>query len=144
MTEGQKNFIVFGGCFAVAAVALGLNLSGDEMIQGQMAATQHAPETEEESEYMLSMMICGFIDALTDWKRADLYQAVAFAEGFTCNSGAIVDFDAGEAVLPVVRIGSKTIHHLPWRTKLEPDQAADELSDRVREWLSSLANAKAA
>jgi 5-methylcytosine-specific restriction endonuclease McrBC regulatory subunit McrC len=75
-----------------------------------------------------------------DWKRADLYQIVAFACGFQVRHGAVIEFVApGSAVLPTVDVGEIRVRHFGWNADdaVAPEDSADALRRGFTEWASS-------
>jgi 5-methylcytosine-specific restriction endonuclease McrBC regulatory subunit McrC len=73
-----------------------------------------------------------------DWNRPDLYQAIAFAAAVRTPHAAIVGFSGADAVpIPPVQWGDVELRALHWNTDtaITPEQAGDDLADRVEEWL---------
>ena len=77
----------------------------------------------------------------TDWKRADLYQAVAFAAAFGTRTAALVGFrPGGTEPGRRVRFGEVEVRELAWDTDpcMTPLEAGDRLADDARRWLEGL------
>jgi 5-methylcytosine-specific restriction enzyme subunit McrC len=76
-----------------------------------------------------------------DWRRTDLYQTVAFAAGCHCDAGCIIGFRTQAEVqsLSPVGVGAANITPLSWdaRQQVDPSSAAEELGERVAQWLDN-------
>jgi hypothetical protein len=78
-----------------------------------------------------------------DWKRGDLYQAVAFATGFGVDRAAICEFrTANVPRLQTVAVGSVRVSHLAWPSDAETgaETAAQEFLSEFALWLDPLYN----
>jgi hypothetical protein len=70
-----------------------------------------------------------------DWRRADLYEIVAFATGYRTRNAALLEFRpaAGTAAAPVhlpdVHVGDVRVRHLAWAA--DPTLAAEDALERV-------------
>lgn len=74
----------------------------------------------------------------TEWRRPDLYQAVAFAAAARAQYAAVIGFSASHRPsTPEVRVGEISVTSIDWQAdeRLAPDEAADDLARRVRTWL---------
>jgi 5-methylcytosine-specific restriction endonuclease McrBC regulatory subunit McrC len=76
----------------------------------------------------------------TEWKRNDLYQAVAFAVGFRVRNAAIIEFvmPDGQCLEPV-SVGDIVVRHLCWPAdpNVPAAIAADALATDFAKWLLS-------
>jgi hypothetical protein len=82
-----------------------------------------------------------------DWNRPDLYQAVAFAAAVRTPQAAIVGFSGADSVpIPPVQWGDVEIRALNWNADPAgtPERAADDLADRVENWLCYCESGEAA
>jgi 5-methylcytosine-specific restriction endonuclease McrBC regulatory subunit McrC len=73
-----------------------------------------------------------------EWRRGDLYQIVAFAEGFHTPHAAVLGFCAPDAQTPPsVSVGDVHVSHLSWpaNSQLSPKHAAYNLVAAVDQWL---------
>jgi len=73
-----------------------------------------------------------------EWKRADLYQAVAFATGFHLDRAAIIEFSTdGGNELEAVQIGAVHVRHLCWRAdeNHRPLEAEARFVRETADWL---------
>ena len=74
------------------------------------------------------------------WKRADLYQSVAYAAGLRTHRACVIGFaHVGAPIPPIARIGDIVITPLAWRfgPGLTPDSAAEEnLAGDFDAWLT--------
>jgi hypothetical protein len=78
--------------------------------------------------------------AATDWRRADLYQVVAFATGFRAASSVMVDFSRElSEELPSLQVGAVHVSHATWPAldDLSAEEAASETGHRIAAWLDS-------
>ena len=76
-----------------------------------------------------------------DWRRSDLYQAIAFATIYETNEAAIIGFTlSGGVAPPPIDVGQMTIRHIDWAagSAVPPDQAAAKLTDDIATWLNGL------
>jgi McrBC 5-methylcytosine restriction system component len=76
-----------------------------------------------------------------DWKRSDLYQAVAFATGYRVSHAAIVAFStAPEETPPAVKVGDVRLRPITWDCSptTTPDHAAQSIVDQAAHWLADL------
>ena len=76
--------------------------------------------------------------AREDWKRPDLYQAVAFATGFNVNRAAVIEFaDGSGASIPAAQVGQVQVQHLMWTADdhESPQHVAAKFVDDARVWL---------
>jgi 5-methylcytosine-specific restriction endonuclease McrBC regulatory subunit McrC len=79
------------------------------------------------------------------WKRPDLYQVVAFAEGFKSQRGAIIEFlPPSTSALPILQIGDIEIQHFGWSADpgLSPLAASKVLLDAMANWLDTCSEAQ--
>lgn len=75
-----------------------------------------------------------------DWRRPDLYQAVAFAAAVRTEHAAIIGFAPEEPVSePHVYFGDISVRAIDWiaDSSAPPESAADELAQRIEVWLNS-------
>jgi 5-methylcytosine-specific restriction endonuclease McrBC regulatory subunit McrC len=84
--------------------------------------------------------------ATTEWKRSDLYQAVAFAVGFRVRNGAIIEFllPSGQSLEPV-SVGDIVVTHLCWPAdeNVPAAVAAEALATDFAQWLQSCSPGRA-
>jgi hypothetical protein len=76
------------------------------------------------------------------WKRPDLYQAIAFAEGFQVTNAALIEFDLTAAPTPPdIAVGDIRLRHISWDCGADslPSDAAHALVSDVSCWLAILA-----
>ena len=76
----------------------------------------------------------------SEWKRPDLYQAVAFAAGFSVLNAAIIEFlNPMQVSLPPVRVGPILVSHIGWDAdpSIDAATAAGLLSERFSRWLAA-------
>lgn len=77
----------------------------------------------------------------TQWGRADLYQAVAFAAGFESQNVIVVGFrdEGGIPLPPAVRFGPIEVQALAWDAMegSDPEQSGEYLSNKVRDFLEA-------
>jgi len=73
----------------------------------------------------------------TEWKRDDLYQAVAFAAGYRTTRALVITFSPSGEQLPTLNVGDIEVTNLTWDTspRTSPDEAAELLTAAVRSWL---------
>jgi hypothetical protein len=74
------------------------------------------------------------------WKRPDLYQAVAFAEGFRATRAAVIEFDSeGAAPICDVTVGDIRLRHFCWSagSDVAPSEAGERLGTAIGRWLDS-------
>jgi 5-methylcytosine-specific restriction enzyme subunit McrC len=74
------------------------------------------------------------------WRRADLYQLIAFATGFDVSHAAMIDFVGEHAPTPPnVNIGRVLVTHLGWPAidSLTPHAACQALVDQAERWAST-------
>ena len=73
-----------------------------------------------------------------DWRRPDLYQAVAFAAAVRTKRAAIIGFTTEEAPsYTEVHFGDISVRALDWSadSSLDPEASADRLAHDVETWL---------
>jgi len=79
----------------------------------------------------------------TEWGRADLYQAVAFAAGYESESAVVIGFKDREGVLlpPAVRFGRIKVEALAWDSQRDsdPEESGRGLSVEVEALLAAAA-----
>jgi hypothetical protein len=76
------------------------------------------------------------------WKRADLYQVVAFGTAYRVVDTAVIDFELPDAPkLPTVIVGDVNVRHIAWPAddQISPTNAAEALCAEVQEWLDTAA-----
>jgi hypothetical protein len=96
-------------------------------------------------------VVIGDVDAVADvkykrtitrWRRADLYEATAFAVAAGTHRGALINFRAeGDPVPPAtVTLGDTEVRSFVWdaRDNVAPSVAAARLADDFANWLSPL------
>ena len=74
----------------------------------------------------------------TEWKRPDLYQAVAFAAGFQVSDAAVLEFlGAAQVSLPAVSVGDILVSHVGWDADptTTAESAGQAFLGRFTEWL---------
>ena len=73
-----------------------------------------------------------------EWRRSDLYQAIAFATIYRTNHAAVIGFAPPDTEPPPpIIVGDMNIRHIDWRTDpdLSPADAADTLAGDITDWL---------
>ncbi len=76
------------------------------------------------------------------WSRSDLYQAVAFAVGFSCHRALVISFcDDARGDLASVQFGDVVVDHLQWRASSQRSAAEAEsrLVSDARAWWMRIA-----
>src|SRR5258708_7906791 len=75
-----------------------------------------------------------------EWKRPDLYQAVAFAAGFSVPHAAIIEFlNPMQVSLRPVTVGHIVVSHIGWDadSSIDAVTAAGLLTERFSQWLGA-------
>jgi 5-methylcytosine-specific restriction endonuclease McrBC regulatory subunit McrC len=74
-----------------------------------------------------------------EWRRPDLYQAVAFAEAYETSIAALIEFSPTLEHLDPVQVGGIRVDHLVWVSdpSVPPEHAARLLCIDVRAWLDA-------
>ncbi|HKH98306.1 MAG TPA: hypothetical protein VJ999_04295 [Candidatus Sulfotelmatobacter sp.] len=74
-----------------------------------------------------------------DWVRSDLYQAISFAVGFGVRRCAIVSFcEQTEVSVKPITVGNIEVVHFGWPVGVTPELAEQQLTTRIRSWITSL------
>jgi hypothetical protein len=76
---------------------------------------------------------------LTNWRRNDLYEVVAFATAAGADRAAIIEFRHNtEPQPPALQIGSINVRHFAWQANddIDPQVAASVLGDEIAAWLN--------
>jgi McrBC 5-methylcytosine restriction system component len=76
--------------------------------------------------------------ASSEWRRADLYQAAAFAAGFRVSRAAVIAFQTENGGnLPSVKVGDFEIRHFTWDAHADtaPEEAASQLINNIVSWI---------
>lgn len=79
-----------------------------------------------------------------DWRRGDLYQAIAFATIYKTNEAVVIGFrPPGSQTPPTIGVGDMTIRHVDWTwdSSTTPEQSASALAAEVDAWLTSISPA---
>jgi 5-methylcytosine-specific restriction enzyme subunit McrC len=73
-----------------------------------------------------------------EWRRSDLYQAVAFATGYRVEHAGVFGFSTAASRPPAVQVGPVALRAFTWdaRATTEPSVAAAELVLEARSWLT--------
>ena len=74
----------------------------------------------------------------SEWRRADLYQLVAFAAAFHAQRAALIGFvEPGRDQPPRIRVGTMDLAHLDWPADptIAPKHAASAFCASTRSWL---------
>jgi hypothetical protein len=81
------------------------------------------------------------------WSRSHIYQGVTFATEFRTLHGLVISFStATSSALADVRIGEVSLHSVTWNATSDSsaEESAQDVSDQVSGWLTSIALPKAA
>jgi 5-methylcytosine-specific restriction endonuclease McrBC regulatory subunit McrC len=73
-----------------------------------------------------------------DWRRADLYQVVAFATALQVTSAAVIDFMPSASALTPLNVGGTRVTHLAWPADeaQPPEQSATTLTEAFHHWIA--------
>ena len=71
------------------------------------------------------------------WRRADVYQLLAFAVTHQCSRALLVNFYANTPPGVSVQVAGTGLERLCWRVDRPPNQAAELLVEHVKTWLAS-------
>jgi len=75
------------------------------------------------------------------WRRQDIYQAIAFATIYRARHAALIGFRRPGAIAPPnIRIGDMELQHMDWLADptADPQQSATMLADQVDRWLEKV------
>lgn len=77
-----------------------------------------------------------------DWRRSDLYQAVAFATAFRSQHAAVIGFESATASgrPPAVQVGTVHVQPMAWHAEgsNSPEAAEHALQAEIRAWWSAV------
>lgn len=71
------------------------------------------------------------------WRRADVYQLLAFATAHECSNALLVNFDPKKPPSAKVDVAGTVLDRVSWQLSETPAGAAERLVEDVRLWVSS-------
>ena len=83
--------------------------------------------------------------AQSEWRRADLYQAIAFAVAFESRDAALIGFDGSSKVWkPDVQIGDIRVRDLSWNADpdMDPKDSGHLIASQMGRWLTDIETSK--
>jgi hypothetical protein len=83
--------------------------------------------------------------AQNEWRRADLYQAIAFAVAFRSRDAALIGFDGSSKVWkPDVQIGDIRVRDLSWNAdpEMDPKESGQLMASQINRWLTDIETTK--
>lgn len=128
------------------AIELGIRVVLDEHLDGRVS--KHGLQLKPSSHTLNPDLVFDDGSAIgdvkykvvgSDWARADLYQAVAFATGFKASRAAVVSFALSEQPPPpTLQVGAVELRHFVWPTFAgSPSEAGASLAEDVEAWLEA-------
>ena len=126
--EGVRNVISDGFGQSIPVTKQSKRLEPDSVTMNPDIVIARPPVITADVKYSI---------ATPEWKRSDLYQAISFAEAFQVSTALMIGFGKDPGTCPVaIKVGTKHVSFLPWRTDLSPEEASVTLQSSCRNLLA--------